>query len=361
MRIDDFDFELPPEQIAQQPISPRDASRLMVVSTATGARGHRRFFELDALLRPGDLLVLNDTRVIPARLVGKKAGTGGKAELLVVRPAGQRSTRQALSGELSSQEWVCLGQTSKGLKAGLVIELPDGLIAEVVEARGEGEVRVRFRATGFGTLAAALEKAGRLPLPPYIERPAGAEDAERYQTVYARAAGSVTAPTAGLHFTPELFARLQAKGVARAYVTLDVGPGTFLPVREAELDKHRMHPERFEIPQATRDAVAQTRAGGGRVVAVGTTVVRTLEAATDESGALKVGAGETSLFIRPGFVFRQVDVLVTNFHLPKSTLLVLVSAFLGKERALEAYREAVREGYRFFSYGDAMLIGEVPA
>lgn len=358
-RLSDYDFELPEAQIAQEPLAARDASRLMTVSRATGAWTHRRFADLPGLLLPGDLLVLNDARVIPARLLGQKAGTGGRVELLVVRPAAPTLTSAALGGAPEALEWICLGQASKGLKPGQSVAFAGGLSAEVLEALGGGEYRVRFHAAPGTSLATLLDAAGRLPLPPYITREPAAADAERYQTVYARASGAVAAPTAGLHFTDALFATLAERGVRRAEVTLDVGPGTFLPVREEVLDKHHMHPERFTVPQATADAVNTARAQGRRVVAVGTTVVRTLESATDpETGLLRAGPGETSMFIRPGYAFRQVDVLLTNFHLPRSTLVMLVSALLGRERTLAAYQEAVRAGYRFFSYGDAMLVTE---
>ncbi|HZI12727.1 MAG TPA: tRNA preQ1(34) S-adenosylmethionine ribosyltransferase-isomerase QueA [Myxococcus sp.] len=358
-RLSDYDFELPETQIAQAPLAARDASRLMTVSRSTGAWAHRRFTDLAELLRPGDLLVLNDARVIPARLLGQKAGTGGRVELLVVRPAASTLTSAALGGAAESLEWICLGQASKGLKPGQRLAFAGGLEAEVLEALGGGEYRVRFHAPSGTSLASLLEEAGRLPLPPYITREPDAADAERYQTVYARASGAVAAPTAGLHFTQEFLAALEARGVRRELVTLDVGPGTFLPVREEELDKHHMHPERYTVPESTAQAVNAARAEGRRVVAVGTTVVRTLESATDpDTGLLRAGPGETRLFIRPGFTFRQVDVLLTNFHLPRSTLVVLVSALLGRERTLAAYAEAVRAGYRFFSYGDAMLVME---
>ncbi|MFB1483765.1 tRNA preQ1(34) S-adenosylmethionine ribosyltransferase-isomerase QueA [Corallococcus sp. RDP092CA] len=358
--LSDYDFELPEAQIAQAPLPHRDASRLMVVSRATGAWSHQRFTDLVDLLRAGDLLVLNDARVIPARLLGQKRGTGGRVELLVVRPAAAATlTSAALGGAPESLEWVCLGQASKGLKPGQSVTFAGGLSAEVLEALGGGEYRVRFHAAPGTSLASLLDAAGRLPLPPYITREPEAADAERYQTVYARASGAVAAPTAGLHFTEDVFARLAAKGVQRVEVTLDVGPGTFLPVREEALDKHHMHPERFTVPEATAAAVNAAKAEGRRVVAVGTTVVRTLESATDpDTGRLRGGPGETTMFIRPGFAFRQVDVLLTNFHLPRSTLVMLVSALLGRERTLAAYQEAVRAGYRFFSYGDAMLVKE---
>lgn len=358
-RLSDYDFELPEAQIAQQPLGARDASRLMHVRRSTGTWEHRRFTDLAELLHPGDLLVLNDARVIPARLMGAKAGTGGRVELLVVRPAASTLTSAALAQAPEASDWICLGQASKGLKPGARVNFPGGLVAEVLEGLGGGEYRVRFHASPGASFQDLLEQAGQLPLPPYITREPDAADAERYQTVYARASGSVAAPTAGLHFTEATFKSLEARGVRLAMVTLDVGPGTFLPVREEELERHKMHPERYGVPEATAAAVNAAKAEGRRVVAVGTTVVRTLESATDpRTGLLRAGMGDTVLFIRPGFAFRQVDVLLTNFHLPRSTLLMLVSALLGRERTLAAYREAVRAGYRFFSYGDAMLVTE---
>jgi S-adenosylmethionine:tRNA ribosyltransferase-isomerase len=364
MRVEDFDFELPEAQIAQSPAPQRDASRLMVVDRKRQTWTHSTFRELPRHLRAGDLLVVNDAKVIPARLLGTKAATGGKVELLVVRPAAPAGSpadtasvaANALEESADAQEWLCLGQASKGLKAGTRLAFEGGVEALVLEALGGGEIRVRFVERAGATLANLLERAGRLPLPPYITRPPTADDAARYQTVYAQRGGSVAAPTAGLHFTPELFDLLARQGVGRATVTLDVGPGTFLPVRDGDIAQHKMHSERFELPEGTAQAVEQTKAAGGRVVAVGTTVVRTLEASTAESGRLVRGAGETRMFITPGFQFRQVDALLTNFHLPRSTLLMLVSAFLGREATLAAYREAVQTGYRFFSYGDAMLI-----
>ena len=358
-RLSDYDFELPEAQIAQQPLGARDASRLMHVHRSTGSWEHRRFTDLTELLRPGDLLILNDARVIPARLLGTKAGTGGRVELLVVRPAASTLTSASLAQAPETSDWICLGQASKGLKPGARVNFPGGLVAEVLESLGGGEYRARFHAPPGASFQTLLEQAGKLPLPPYITREPDSADAERYQTVYARASGSVAAPTAGLHFTDATFAALEARGVQRAMVTLDVGPGTFLPVREEELERHKMHPERYGVPEATAAAVNAAKAEGRRVVAVGTTVVRTLESATDpHTGKLRAGMGDTVLFIRPGFAFRQVDVLLTNFHLPCSTLLMLVSALLGRERTLAAYREAVRAGYRFFSYGDAMLVTE---
>lgn len=357
--LSDYDFELPEAQIAQHPLARRDASRLMVVNRSTGAWLHRHFVDLPELLRPGDLLVVNDARVIPARLLGHKVETGGRVELLVARPAAPTLTSQAIAEAAEAMEWVCLGQASKGLKPGTRVAFASGLQAEILESLGEGEYRVRFHATSSASLAQALEEAGRLPLPPYIEHDPTAEDAERYQTVYARTAGAVAAPTAGLHFTEAIFQALAARGVQRVEVTLEVGPGTFLPVRGDDVSTHRMHAERYRVPESTAEVINAARAEGRRVVAVGTTVVRTLEAAADpDTGRLRPGYSETALFIRPGFTFRQVDALITNFHLPRSTLIMLVSALLGRERTLAAYREAVAAGYRFFSYGDAMLITE---
>lgn len=356
MTLDDFDFELPEEQIAQHPLEERDASRLLLLNRQTGAVAHRIFRELPSLLREGDLLVLNDTRVIPARLFGKKIPTAGRTELLLVRPSAQKVTAaEALAQSGGGTEWICLGQASKGLKAGTRIDLGSGFEAEIVEALGGGEVRVRFSG---GALASLLEAQGRLPLPPYIHREPSPEDLERYQTIFARVPGSVAAPTASLHFTERVMESLREQGVQKAFVTLEVGPGTFMPVRE-DVSTHKMHVERYAVPPQTVQAIAETRARGGRVIAVGTTVVRTLESATDpDTGALREGPGETALFIKPGFAFRQVDALVTNFHLPRSTLLMLVSAFAGHAHALSAYREAVAQGYRFFSYGDAMFISD---
>ncbi len=342
MKVSEFDFELPEALIAQAPVTPRDASRLLVLPR-DGAVTHRTFADLPAQLRRGDLLIFNDTRVLPARLVGRKAGSGGKAELLLLEP---------LDGELGAR-WRAMGQASKALKAGARLEF--GTLAATVEAaEGEGFYAVRLDREG-AALEAALAAVGRIPLPPYIQRDAVAEDAERYQTIFARHPGSAAAPTAGLHFTPGVLAALEARGVERAAVTLHVGPGTFLPFRGEALDEHRMHAERYDVPEATARAFRACRERGGRVVAVGTTAVRTLESAW-AGGGLTVGPGRTSLFIRPGYQFNAVDLLVTNFHLPRTTLLVLVCAFGGLQRVLAVYRQAVQEKYRFFSYGDAMLV-----
>jgi S-adenosylmethionine:tRNA ribosyltransferase-isomerase len=341
MKLSDFDYDLPEELVAQEPVSPRDASRLLALPAA-GPPEHRRFAELEALLEPGDLLVSNDTKVIPARLVGRKP-SGGRVELLLCEP---------LEGGLG-RRWRAMGQASKPIRAGTVVEL-DGLSARVEAVEGEGFYEVLLDREG-GALEAALARAGRIPLPPYIRRAPGALDRERYQTVWARAPGSAAAPTAGLHFTEGLLARLDARGVRRAAVTLHVGPGTFLPVRGDSIEGHRMHPERYEVGTAAAAELDACRARGGRVVAVGTTTVRTLESAFD-GARVAPGTARTSLFVRPGHPFRAVDALVTNFHLPRSTLLMLVCAFAGTARVLAAYREAVRARYRFFSYGDAMFL-----
>ncbi len=341
MRLSDFDYALPEELVAQEPVSPRDASRLLVLRPE-GPPEHRRFAELDALLAPGDLLVFNDTKVIPARLVGRKE-SGGKVEILLCEP---------LAGGLG-RRWRAMGQASKPIRAGAVLAF-DGLSARVIEVEGEGFYVVELDREGEA-LEAALARAGRIPLPPYIRREPDARDRDRYQTIWARAPGSAAAPTAGLHFTEALLSRLEARGVRRTAVTLHVGPGTFLPIRGEALEAHRMHAEQYEVSGAAAEELAACRARGGRVVAVGTTSVRTLESAFD-GARVAPGAGRTALFVRPGHAFRAVDALVTNFHLPRSTLLVLVCAFGGTERVLAAYRESVAAGYRFFSYGDAMLV-----
>jgi S-adenosylmethionine:tRNA ribosyltransferase-isomerase len=334
MRLSDFDYTLPPELIAQVPAARRDASRLLVVGRDSLC--HRRFPDLGALLRAGDLLVLNDTRVIKARLMGEK-DSGGRAEVLVERIEGEFVAR-------------CQVRVSKPLVVGRTVTVGPHVLA--VQGR-EGEFyRLRFPEP----VLEVLESQGEVPLPPYIERPAGADDARRYQTVYGTRPGAIAAPTAGLHFTEAMLESLSARGIETAKVTLHVGAGTFQPVRTDDLSRHRMHFERYEISTSAAAAIAGCRARGGRVVAVGTTVVRTLEAAAREDGAVAAVAGETDLFITPGYRFRVVDALLTNFHLPKSTLLMLISAFGGFERVRAAYAAAVAERYRFFSYGDAMYL-----
>ncbi len=343
MEIDGFDYALPPEAIAQEPLADRAASRLMVLDRAGSGIQHLVFRDLPTLLSPGDLLVVNRSRVFPARLLGERAG-GGRAEVLLVRPLG---------GEL----WEALVRPGRRLRAGTRVRVAEDLNVRIESAgMGEDGARRRVRLECGGDPAAILERRGHTPLPPYIRRPDRPQDRERYQTVYAREPGSIAAPTAGLHFTPELLAALAARGVERAEVLLHVGPGTFRPVQAAHVEDHKVEPEPFQVPAETAAAVLRTRARGGRVVAVGTTTVRALETVAGENGHVAEGAGETDLVILPGFRFRVVDALLTNFHLPRSSLLLLVSAFGGRERILAAYAEAVRAGYRFYSYGDAMLI-----
>ena len=344
MRPSDFDYHLPEALVAQEPVTPRDASRLLVLRGA-GPVEHRAFVELPAQLEPGDLLVTNDTKVIPARLVGSKP-TGGKVEILLCDALDDRPGL--------GRRWRALGQASKPIRAGTRLAFGDALSARVLEVEGEGFFVVELDREG-NALEEALSRVGRVPLPPYVRRPPTELDRERYQTVFARAPGSAAAPTAGLHFTPRVFEALEARGVRRVAVTLHVGPGTFLPVRVEDVEQHRMHEERYEVSPAVAAEIAACRERGGRIVAVGTTTVRTLESAW-EGGAIREGPGRTRLFVRPGHAFRAVDALLTNFHLPRSTLLMLVCALGGTERVLAAYREAVSARYRFFSYGDAMLV-----
>ena len=346
----EFDYALPPEQIAQAPLARRDDARLLVLDRATGARQHRQIRELPSLLPDGTLLVVNDTRVIPARLFARKP-TGGRVELLLVEPLpGARP---------GTERWRCIGGASKPIRLGpLTLEGVDPPPVEVLAVDGE-YVDVAFTVEPPG-LIAHLPRLGELPLPPYIRRPApDPADAERYQTVFAAHPGAVAAPTAGLHFTPELLASLDAHGIERATVTLHVGPGTFAPLRSDDVTHHVLHAERYVVPDATAQAIARARKERRPVFAVGTTVVRTLETA-GESGEVRPGAGSTRLFIKPGHVFRAVDGMLTNFHLPRSTLLMLVAALAGKSQILAAYADAVAAGYRFFSYGDAMLITGAP-
>jgi S-adenosylmethionine:tRNA ribosyltransferase-isomerase len=337
----DFDYELPAASIAQE-AAPRGESSLLVLDRE-GPDRHARIRDLPRLLRPGDLLVLNDTRVIPARLFGQRAAGGGRMELLLIERLGDR-------------EWDALVKPGRRARQGTVIELDPGLAAEVVDKREDGRHRLRFSEP----IEPHLDRLGHVPLPPYIHRPDTSEDRERYQTVYARSPGAVAAPTAGLHFTERLLEEIAAAGIEIARVTLHVGIGTFKPVAVERIEDHRMDRERYEIGAEAAEAIRRARESRarekGRIVAVGTTVVRTLEsAALAGDGAVLPGTGSTELFITPGFRFQVVDALLTNFHLPRSTLLMLVSAFAGRERVLAAYEEAVREGYRFYSYGDAML------
>ncbi|MCY3933945.1 MAG: tRNA preQ1(34) S-adenosylmethionine ribosyltransferase-isomerase QueA [Acidobacteria bacterium] len=333
LRTSDFDYHLPQEAIAQHP-GERGESRLLVLGRTTG---ERRFDELPDLLDPGDLLVVNDTRVIPARLRARRP-TGGAVEILLVERDGPAS-------------WWCMLRPGRRMVPGATIEVERGPAARV-EERADGRFRLAFE----HPIEPLLEEIGEPPLPPYIVRPVEPRDRERYQTVYAARPGAVAAPTAGLHFTPALLAALERRGVRRASLTLHVGPGTFRPVKTENPEAHVTDLERFEIPEATAEAVAATRRSGRRVVAVGTTVVRSLETAASEDGLVAAGAGRTGLYIRPGYRFRVIDRLITNFHLPRSTLLMLVCAFAGRNRVLDAYRQAVGSGFRFYSYGDAMLV-----
>ena len=343
MKKSDFHFDLPPELIAQAPLPQRSASRLLVVDVAARQFADRRFTDLVDYLRPGDLLVFNDTRVLPARLFGRK-DSGGAVEILIERVLGAHEARAQLG-------------VSKKPKAGGRILLDDGTPVTVLGREGEFFL-LRFECPE--PLEKLLARLGRMPLPPYIEREAGAEDLERYQTVYARAPGAVAAPTAGLHFDEALLERLQEQGVDLGYVTLHVGAGTFQPVRAERVDEHVMHREWLNVGAELVAKIRRTRERGGRVVAVGTTVVRALESALRD-GEVQPFAGETQIFIFPGYRIRSIDGLITNFHLPESTLLMLVSALAGRELMLDAYRHAVAQRYRFFSYGDAMLILPVGA
>ena len=339
MTTDAFDYDLPPELIAQTPVSPRSASRLMVVGAEDGGLEDRRFADLDEYLRAGDLLVFNDTRVVPARFYGQRA-TGGRVELLLERFLDDGGRAHVVL------------RASKSPRAGEVLVLEGGLRATVLGRAGEF-TEVVF--SGADDLMGLIERVGHVPLPPYITRPDDEDDRARYQTVYARVPGAVAAPTAGLHFDEALLARLAGQGVETAFVTLHVGAGTFRPVRPETLAQGRLHPERIMVSEACVASIAAAQARGGRVIAVGTTTARALEAAA-ASGTLKPYAGDTDLFIRPGFQFRVAEGLITNFHLPRSTLLMLVSAFAGAEYVKNAYRQAVMMRYRFFSYGDAMLL-----
>jgi S-adenosylmethionine:tRNA ribosyltransferase-isomerase len=342
MQLADFDYSLPPELVAVEPAARRDAARLLTLRRTGGALGETVMADLPALLQPGDLLVVNDTRVIPARLFGSKE-SGGRVELFLVR---------RLPG--SDEEWTCLIRAAKPCRPGTRLFLPEGMVATILAMQEEATWRVAFEPRE--DFDGWLDRYGSMPLPPYLKRPATAADRERYQTVFARERGAVAAPTAALHFTPELLAAIAARGVPVATVTLHVGLGTFLPVRVDNILEHRMHRERYRIPAETARAVADCRARGGRVVAVGTTVARTLEQAGRDDGAVEPGAGEADIFIYPGYRFKVVDALLTNFHLPKSTLLMLVAAFAGREQVLRAYDEAIARRFRFYSYGDAMLI-----
>ena len=336
MKKSDFYFDLPEELIAQTPIAERDHSRLLHVDKTTGALEHRHFYDLPDYLREGDCLVLNDSRVLPARLIGARP-TGGTVELVLLR-------------DLGEGRWECLSRPGRKTKPGQELVFGDGELSATVEAVTEGGNRiVRFRYEGI--FLEVLERLGKMPLPPYIKEEL--QDGERYQTVYSRELGSAAAPTAGLHFTKELLAQIEAKGVKICTVTRHVGLGTFLPVKGDEIEDHPLHAEFCIVPERTARIVTETKRSGGRVVAVGTTSCRTLESFANEDGTLEPQSGWTSIFIYPGYRFKCIDALVTNFHLPESTLIMLVSALVGRENVLNAYKVAVEERYRFFSFGDA--------
>lgn len=339
MKKSDFYYELPPELIAQTPLEQRDASRLLCMDKETGEIEHRHFHDILDFLRPGDCLVMNNSRVIPARLFGTRP-TGGSVEVVLLRDLGNR-------------EWECLTRPGRKTQPGTHLSFGNGeLSAEVVRAEEDGNKILRFDYEGI--FLEVLERLGRMPLPPYIKEEL--QDQERYQTVYSRDPGSAAAPTAGLHFTKELLHELEERGVKLAYVTLHVGLGTFRPVKEENIEDHPMHSEFCIVPQETADLVNRTHAEGRRVISVGTTSCRTMESFTDENGVLQPKSGWTDIFIYPGYRFKCIDALITNFHLPESTLIMLVSALAGREHVLAAYQEAVQERYRFFSFGDAMFI-----
>lgn len=339
MKKSDFYFDLPEELIAQTPLQQRDSSRLLLLDKATGALEHRHFYELPEFLQAGDCLVLNDSRVLPARLLGSRS-TGGSVELVLLR-------------DLGDGRWECLSRPGKKTRPGTELSFGDGELTATVEDVVEGGNRIiQFHYQGI--FLEVLERLGKMPLPPYIKEEL--QDAERYQTVYSRELGSAAAPTAGLHFTKELLERIEAKGVRVCYVTLHVGLGTFRPVKEEEIEDHAMHSEFCIVPEETAEIVNETKRSGGRVIAVGTTSCRTLESFANEDGTLPAGSRWTEIFIYPGYRFKCIDALVTNFHLPESTLIMLVSALAGREHVLNAYETAVKERYRFFSFGDAMFI-----
>lgn len=339
MKTSDFYFDLPEELIAQTPLERRDASRLLCLDKTSGAMEHRVFSELPELLRPGDCLVMNDSRVLPARLLGARE-TGGAAELLLLR-------------DLGAGKWECLARPGKKLRPGSKVTFGDGeLEAEILETAEGGNRIVQFKYEGI--FLEVLERLGRMPLPPYIKTEL--KDVERYQTVYSKELGSAAAPTAGLHFTKELLGKIEAMGVRECFVTLHVGLGTFRPVKAEDIEEHEMHSEFCIMPEETARIITETKRNGGRVVCVGTTSCRTVESFANEDGTMDAKSGWTNIFIYPGYRFKCLDALITNFHLPESTLIMLVSALAGREHILTAYKEAVERRYRFFSFGDAMFI-----
>lgn len=340
MTVDEFDYLLPEELIAQTPLEKRDHSRLLVLHRENGSIEHQRFYNIIDYLNPGDLLVVNDSKVIPARIFGNRAGTGGLVEVLMLKA-------------LEENVWEVLVKPGKKARPGQVLEFQEGMTGTVLEILDDGKRKIRFDHQA-STIYEVLDRIGKMPLPPYITEQL--KDQGRYQTVYAKELGSAAAPTAGLHFTDELLEKVRAKGVKIASVTLHVGLGTFRPVKEKEITKHIMHTEYFSIPDETIQLVKETKAAGGRVISVGTTATRTLESGFDAALNCIQSSGETGIFIYPGYQFKVIDALITNFHLPKSTLMMLVSALAGKEKIMEAYRAAVEERYRFFSFGDAMFL-----
>lgn len=361
MRVADFDYELPEELIAQYPLDRRDAARMLVVERAQGHWRDSAFSELPAEIAAGDVIVINNTRVFPARLTGRREPTGGRVELLLLRRHEARSHSQIENKTQAcdeSRQWVVLARPARRLEIGALISFGEGrLRAEVLGALNDGQRLVRFACDD--DFDALLEEVGQTPLPPYIRRSgadAPVEDRERYQTIYAQRRGAIAAPTAGLHFTRRVLDELQARGVHLAEVTLHVGYGTFAPVRVDDLSVHQVAPERYEIDSAAAASINNAKKRGRRIIAIGTTTVRALESAVDAAGRVAASAGETCLTITPGHQFRAVDALLTNFHLPRSSLLVLVGAFAGRELALAAYAHAVKSRYRFYSYGDCMLI-----
>ncbi|MCK5912372.1 MAG: tRNA preQ1(34) S-adenosylmethionine ribosyltransferase-isomerase QueA [Desulfuromusa sp.] len=344
MQLTDFDFSLPDDLIAQIPATQRDASRLLCLDRQSGVVESRQFADILSYFQSGDVLVVNDTRVIPARLLGQKL-TGGKVEIFLVRQH---------AGEDQAKEWLCLTKSSKPLRVGTIVNFTPDFSAEVLEEMESPYRRVRFHCSG--DFMQKIEAVGHLPLPPYIKREDSQEDYSRYQTVFAREKGAVAAPTAGLHFTESILQQLKTAGVEIVSLTLHVGLGTFLPVRVEDIRHHKMHAELFSIPESTANAVNLAHREGRRVFALGTTSARALETAATDDGVLSAGSGDSEIFIYPGYRFKIVDALITNFHLPKSTLLMLVSAFAGRDFILSAYQQAVKEQFRFFSYGDCMLI-----
>ncbi len=340
MKTSDFYYDLPEELIAQTPVEPRDSSRMMVMDRKTGEISHRHFYDVLDYLEEGDCLIVNDSRVLPARIFGEKEGTGAHVEFLLLR-------------QIENKVWETLVKPGKKAKIGARFSFGDGLMsAEVMDVTEEGNRIVKFECEG--SFYAALDTLGQMPLPPYIHEKL--QDKERYQTVYSRELGSAAAPTAGLHFTKELMEKIKAKGIRIGYVTLHVGLGTFRPVKVDDVTKHHMHSEHYELPEETARLINETKRSGKRVIAVGTTSCRTLETVAKKEGCVCPSEGWTDIFIYPGFEFRVLDGLITNFHLPESTLIMLVSAFAGFDHVMNAYQTAVKERYRFFSFGDAMMI-----